>query len=94
MSVEKLIARYAADVAFVVEERPATTLGGFAEQLAAAAERLEAARLDEGDVSMAAVYLADAAETGSDVERGLLVKRAARLLKGVDDALSDYRLSA
>jgi len=94
VSVEKLTRLYGEDVAFVAGEPAAAGLAGFAEQLSVAADRLERAGLDDGDASMAAVYLADAAEAESDAERRALIKRAAELLRGFDEALSDYRLSA
>uniref|UniRef100_A0AAU3GYP9 Uncharacterized protein n=1 Tax=Streptomyces sp. NBC_01401 TaxID=2903854 RepID=A0AAU3GYP9_9ACTN len=95
-TVDKLIAQHAADIAFVAEREPATTLADFNEQLGTAADRLGPSWVDiEGaeELEIAVVYLADALDSTDDAERAVLVSRAARYLADVDDMVSEYRLS-
>ncbi|WP_301128637.1 hypothetical protein [Streptomyces cacaoi] len=91
MSTDTLMRRFGDRVACVAQQPPDRTLAGFAEQLSVAAGRLEQAGLDDGGVSMAAVYLADAAAADSDAEHGALIERATQLLEGAGDALDRYR---
>ncbi|MET7646112.1 hypothetical protein ABZS83_21280 [Streptomyces sp. NPDC005426] len=95
-SIDKLIAQYATDVAFVAEREPATTLADFTQQLATAADLLGPSWVDiEGaeELDTAVVYLTDALDSTDDAERAVLVSRAARYLVDVDDIVSEYRLS-
>ncbi|WP_327335890.1 hypothetical protein OG384_04450 [Streptomyces sp. NBC_01324] len=90
----ELIARYAADIAFVAEEKPATTLEDFNEQLSTAAHRLGKTWADiQGaeELDTAVTYLADAIYSTDDAERAVLVNRAASYLCDLDEVVAEYR---
>lgn len=92
-TIDTLVARYADDIAFVAEERPATTPEGFIEQLRTAAHRLDVyARINGAeDLETAATYLTDAmASTGA--ERRVLLNRAVKYLAYTSDMVDEYRL--
>ncbi|MEV3996722.1 hypothetical protein AB0K62_13730 [Streptomyces halstedii] len=62
ITADSLIAKYAAGIAFVAEEEPATTLHDFTYQVTVAAEHFEGAGINGGDeLETAATYLVDAA---------------------------------
>lgn len=89
---ESLVSRYAADIAFVAEEEPATTLLDFIEQLTLAAERLEdGGCVGAEDIGPAATYLTDAHHAQPGPEQQVLLKKAAERLGLVDDAVDEYR---
>ncbi|MGW1814120.1 hypothetical protein ACWCQM_11240 [Streptomyces sp. NPDC002125] len=94
ITAESLIADYAADIAFVAEEEPATTLAVFNTQLATAADRLgkEWADIDGAEeLPTAVTYLADAVDSTDDTERTVLVNRAATYLTDIHDLVEEYR---
>jgi hypothetical protein len=86
-----VLAPYVDDIAFVAEEKPATTPAEFAEQLGTASERLTDAGINGAeDLETAATYLADAiALTGA--EQRVLLNRAVKYLKDTDDMVAEYR---
>lgn len=90
---EHIITRYAEDIAFVAEERPATTLDAFIEQLRTAAHHLTVyARINGAeDLETAVTYLDDAiSSTGT--ERTVLLGQAMKYLKDADEMVDEYRL--
>ncbi|MCX4792641.1 hypothetical protein OG369_43480 [Streptomyces sp. NBC_01221] len=84
--------RYAANIAFVAEEEPATTVSDFIDQLHTAAENFGMARFDTDELENAVTYLSDAASSTDETERAVLLKRAAENLAYVDDLADEYRL--
>ncbi|MFI6653192.1 hypothetical protein ACIBI8_37085 [Streptomyces sp. NPDC050529] len=94
ITADELISRHAADIAFVTEVQPATTLEGFSEQLATVAHRLGKTWADiQGaeELETAGTYLADAIHSTDDAERAVLVNRAASYLCNVDEMVEEYR---
>lgn len=90
-SAQTFLARYASDIAFVVEDSPAATLIGFATQLDTAASRMADAGINNAeDLETAAVYLNDAANASGD-EQAVLLKRASDLLGDATDMVDEYR---
>jgi hypothetical protein len=88
---ESLISRYAADIAFVTEQEPATALYDFIDQLTLAAERLEKCGCVGAEEIGPAAYLADAQHAQPGPEQQALLKQAANRLRVVDDAVDEYR---
>ncbi|MZG04160.1 hypothetical protein G3M53_91450 [Streptomyces sp. SID7982] len=94
ITAAQLIAKHAADIAFVAEQDPATTLEDFNEQLDTAAERLGPTWADINgaeELPFAVTYLADAIQSTDDAERAVLVNRAASYLTDVSDVVQEYR---
>ncbi|MFF3094177.1 hypothetical protein [Streptomyces cyaneofuscatus] len=89
-TAESLITKYAADIAFVAGEQPASTVDDFTGQLRTAAHRIETARiLGHEELEDAATFLdrADSNTTGS----AALLAEAAESLVFVGDMASEYR---
>ncbi|MFI1570842.1 hypothetical protein ACH4VQ_08420 [Streptomyces anulatus] len=92
VTARTLLARYAADIAFVAEEQPATTLDELAEQTSTAAERLEAARIQGAeDLDTASAALA-AANISELPDQAAHLRHAARHLTDTTDMVDEYRL--
>ncbi|MFJ3533802.1 hypothetical protein OG596_39260 (plasmid) [Streptomyces sp. NBC_01102] len=94
ITADQLIAKHAADIAFVAEQEPATTLEDFNTQLDTAAHRLGKTWADiQGaeELETAVTYLADAIESTDDAERAVLVNRAASYLCDVYEVVEEYR---
>ncbi|MGW2181292.1 hypothetical protein ACWCXX_24970 [Streptomyces sp. NPDC001732] len=92
MTAIPLITRYATDIAFVAEDRPAATLAELAEQTSTAAERLEGVGIQGAeDLDDAAACLL-AAETATGSDRAALLHRAGRYLTDTADMVGEYRL--
>lgn len=86
-----LIARYAENVAFVAEEKPATDVQDFIHQLTVTADRLEEVRLDENSLTAsAATYLA-AAVSADAADQQMLLKFAEEDLCEVAPRIDEYR---
>jgi hypothetical protein len=91
VTVDKLLAWYADDIAAVAEESPATTLEDFAAQVGTAGSRMEGVGINNAeDLDTASTYLADAASL-TGVEQAVLLKRASDLLNDVTDMVGEYR---
>ncbi|MFF2411759.1 hypothetical protein [Streptomyces sp. NPDC058092] len=86
-----LISRYAAGIAFVAEEEPATTVSDFIDQLSTAAENFGMARFDTDELEGAVTYLTDFDSSTDETERAVLLNRAADLLAYVGDIADEYR---
>ncbi|MGW1102737.1 hypothetical protein [Streptomyces sp. NPDC002540] len=92
LTVGSLIARYAADIAFVAEEQPATTVSDFTYQLVVASENFEAAGINGGDeLETGGQYLADANSATDDTTRAVLLGKAAEYLARATDMADEYR---
>lgn len=91
VTVDTLIARYAADIAFVAEEQPATTVADFIDQLHTAIRNFGMARFDTDELENAATYLADADASTDDNERTVLLRKAADNLTYANDQADEYR---
>lgn len=92
VTVDTLVARYAADIAFVAEEQPATTVAAFTYQLVAASENFEAAGINGGDdLQAGAQYIADANTATDDNKRTVLLGQAAEYLAQATDMADEYR---
>jgi len=91
VTVDKLLGWYADDIAFAVEEAPATTLEAFATQVGTAGGRMEDVGINNAeDLDTAATYLNDAANA-SGTDQAVLLKRASDLLNDVRDMVDEYR---
>ncbi|MEU6016993.1 hypothetical protein ABZ826_23960 [Streptomyces sp. NPDC047515] len=91
-TAESILARYAADIAFVAEEKPATTVSDFTYQVTVAAENFEAAGINGGDeLAAGAQYLADGAGATDNAERSVLLGKAAEYLARANDMADEYR---
>lgn len=92
ITADSLIAKYSADIAFVAEEQPATTVYDFTYQVTVAAEHFEGAGIDGGDeLETGTQYLADAVASTDDTERAVLLGKAAEYLARADDMADEYR---
>lgn len=92
VTTEDILTRYAADIAFVAERQPATTIEDFIDQLRTAIRNFNMARFDIDELEDAARYLTDADSSTDENERNVLLKRAADYLKYADDMADEYRL--
>ncbi|MEU0831270.1 hypothetical protein [Streptomyces sp. NPDC005969] len=91
-TIESLISRYAADIAFVAEEPAATTVSDFTDQLRTATNRFDMAGINGSDeLEDAATYLNDADGSTDDTERNVLLKLAAKNLRGATEMVDEYR---
>ncbi|MEV4975541.1 hypothetical protein [Streptomyces scopuliridis] len=93
VTADSILARHAADIAFVAEEKPATTLEDFISQLQTASHNLGYFAGINGaeDLDGAATILTAAIDaTGTD--RDVLVRRAAVYLANTADMVDEYRL--
>ena len=91
-TADKLLTRYAVGIAFVAEEKPATTISDFTDQLRTAAEQFERAGINgSDDLETAATYLDDANGNTDDTERTVLLNRAAKNLAYANDMVGEYR---
>jgi hypothetical protein len=91
-TVESLIAKYAAGIAFVAEEQPATNVDDFAAHLRDTIRNFELAGINgTEELEDAATYLVDAASSTNTTERTVLLKRAAANLAYADDMVAEYR---
>lgn len=91
LSPRTLLASYTADIAFVAEEQPATSLAVLAEQVATAVDRLRDVGLDGEDLACAGVYLRDAHRSDGS-ERRVLLENADRHMRVGCEQVNDYRL--
>ncbi|MFD4756369.1 hypothetical protein [Streptomyces sp. NPDC058426] len=89
----EIITRYAEGLAFVTEDKPATTLYGIAAQIQEAGDiLLEVGGLDIAEgVGAAGVLLQQAAESDTAEEKNLFIRRATPILHQLDDAIDEYR---
>jgi hypothetical protein len=87
-----VLAPFVGDIAFVAEEKAATTPQEFIEQLSVASERLADARIHNAeDLETAAMYLADAVNA-TGARRKHLTDQAVGYLKHAADMVGEYRL--
>lgn len=92
-TVETILARYAADIAFVAEEPVATTLVDFTNQLRSAAVGFYLAGITGfEEVEAAANYLDDVNSSTDATEKAVFLKRAVKSLAHVDDMADEFRL--
>lgn len=92
VTVESLIARYAAGIAFVAEKQPATNVDDFTTHLRDSIRNFELAGINgTEELEAAATYLADAASSTDPTERAVLLKKAAKNLAYADDMADEYR---
>lgn len=91
-TIDAVLARHAQGIAFVAEERPATTVSDFTDQLRTAAENFEGAGINGfEELEIAAIYLGDAAVSeGADLR--VLLNSAAKYLANATDMVDEYRL--
>lgn len=89
-----ILADYAAPIAFVAEETPATSPDEFIDQLAVASERFADAGINgAGDLDSAATYLTDAwHHSHNEHEQAVLLARAGEHLRYVRDMRDEYEL--
>jgi len=92
ITVDSLIQRHAADLAYVAEQdAPAADLGELVHHLTYAAENFDLARINgHEDLETAATLLAEAGQA-EDATRETFLLRAAVLLKEVRDMTDEYR---
>lgn len=92
ITADDIIRRHAAAIAYVAEEKPATTVTDFTYQLEVAVENFEGAGINGGDELRAgAQYLADADNSTDETERAVLLKRATDYLIRASDMRDEYR---
>lgn len=92
ITADSLIAKYAADIAFVAEEQPATTLHDFTYQVSVAAEYFEGAGINGGDeLVTGSHYLVDAEAATDDNVRAVLLGKAVEYLALASDMVDEYR---
>ncbi|MFD0074290.1 hypothetical protein ACFVIY_17835 [Streptomyces sp. NPDC127166] len=93
ITVDGLIAEYAADVAFAAEKTPATILSDFIDQLHTAYRNLtHFARISLADLDTAVTYLEDAENSADATEKQVLLAKAAEYMRDIPDAVDEYRL--
>ncbi|MFJ3184403.1 hypothetical protein ACIPJN_39240 [Streptomyces sp. NPDC086796] len=87
-----ILADYAEGIAFVAEERPATTISDFVDQLCTAIHNFGMAGINGiEELEDAATYLNDADRATDDNERNVLLTRADKNLAYADDMVDEYR---
>jgi hypothetical protein len=87
-----VLAPYVDDIAFVADEKPATTPQELIGQLEVASERLADARINNAeDLETAATYLADAINA-TGARRKHLTDQAVSYLSHTRDMADEYRL--
>lgn len=92
ITVEDIVKEHAADVAYVAEESPATTLDELASQLDTAAPRFaDAGIIGWEDLETAATLLTEAQHAADHATRDVFLKRADELLAQVWEMASEYR---
>lgn len=92
ITAEQLIAKHAADIAFVAEQEPATDVPDFTAQVRNAIGNFELAGINgTEELEDAATYLDDADTSTDDNERAVLLNRAAANLAYADDMVDEYR---
>jgi hypothetical protein len=92
ITADDIIRRYGADIAYVAEEAPATTLDVFADQVGAAAAYFANARFDDaGQISAAAEFLNEAWCLPDGANRADFLRRADMRLKRLGDMAEEYR---
>jgi hypothetical protein len=93
-TTDTILARYADDIAFVAEEKPATTLADFVNQMEIAADHLAGAGIQgASDLDAAAAALGAAnSNLTDDGKRTWLINSAAAFLANTTDMVDEYRL--
>lgn len=92
ITADDIISRYAADIAFVAEGKPATDLGAFIDQLYTASRRFGEGGINgHEDLETAAVFLDEARNSDDETSRNILLGRADKYLTDVWDMTEDYR---
>lgn len=87
-----VLAPFVDDIAFVAEEKPATTPAELVEQLGTASERLTDAQINGADdLDTAATYLAGAIDS-TGAKRTVLLNQAVEYLVNTTDMVDEYRL--
>ncbi|MEU8765083.1 hypothetical protein [Streptomyces sp. NPDC048659] len=96
LTAETLISRYAADIAYVAQESPATDLAALIRQLDTAAPRYEAAGINgHEDLETASSHLDEALNSTDGTARDVFLRRAHELLRPlVGDMTQEYRTAA
>ncbi|MFB7592351.1 hypothetical protein [Streptomyces sp. NPDC056169] len=94
LTADSLVAKYAADIASVTSQTPATTLAEFADQLSTAGDTLTSAYITLAEEFETAASLlrvaADPDVTATDQDA--LLRKAIPYLKDIPDAVGEYRL--
>ncbi|MEV7675872.1 hypothetical protein [Streptomyces sp. NPDC088752] len=96
ITTDTLIHRYAADLAYVTHQLPATDLATFISQLDTAAGRYEEAGINgHEDLETASSYLDEALNSPDETTRNVLMRRAHELLRPlVWNMTREYRTAA
>lgn len=88
---ESLIAKHAGDLASVTGDEPATTVDGFIDQIDAAHSNIDACHIPGADdLDEAARYLRDA-QRAEGLTQGVLLEKAADLLRHTACMAAEYR---
>ncbi|MEU9157986.1 hypothetical protein AB0D59_47550 [Streptomyces sp. NPDC048417] len=94
ITADDIIRCYAADIAYVAEDKDqATDIGTLADQLGTAARNFSMAGINgHEDVETAATFLAEAHDATDDTERTVFLRKADKLLSPVVwDMTQEYR---
>ncbi|MDV5143224.1 hypothetical protein R1T08_02585 [Streptomyces sp. SBC-4] len=96
LTAETLTSRYAADIAYVTQQPPATDLAALISQLDTAAPRYEAAGITgHEDLETASSHLDEALNSTDETSRNVFLRRAHELLRPlVGDMTQEYRTAA
>jgi hypothetical protein len=87
-----IVTRYAADIAYVAEQKPATDLDDFVGQLDTAVRNFGMAGvLGYEDLETAGILLGEALHAEDDTERAVFLRKADKLLKPIPDMTDEYR---
>ncbi|MFB7131421.1 hypothetical protein ACFCZY_07085 [Streptomyces sp. NPDC056237] len=92
ITAELTMSSYGHYIADVIAELPASSLGGFAEQVSAAAAVLDRCGVTGADALDDAAASLLAADISTGQERAAHVRRAARQLADVPEIVAEYRL--
>ncbi|MCT9092866.1 hypothetical protein N4G70_28935 [Streptomyces sp. ASQP_92] len=93
ITATNIVKRYAANIAYVAEAKPATDLDSFIDQLETATIRFDRAGINgHEELETVRIFLAEALyNTDDDTERAVLLRKADKLLKPVWDMTDEYR---
>lgn len=87
-----IIKRYADEIAYVAEAKPATDLDSFIDQLETAVRNFSMCHMNDWeDLETAGVFLNEARDADDDTERAVLFRKADKLLTPVWDMTDEYR---
>lgn len=92
ITADGIVSRYADNIAYVAEQKPATGLDDFIGQLDTAVRNFDLAGINgHEDLETAGILLGEALHADDDTERAVFLRKADKLLTPVWDMTDEYR---